>query len=108
MATSTFLRDYLGRALVNGNPGVTDPVLDFIGRLTQAGNVDFIGRDLAQGPVTAWTVSTAYAVGDLVKLTGLEILEATVAGTSDATTEPTPPGVGNSVVDGTVTWLQIR
>jgi hypothetical protein len=58
-----------------------------------------------------WAATTAYVVEDLVKrLTGSGIFwfKATVAGTS-AGTEPTWPTVlGNTVVDGTVTWKAIR
>jgi hypothetical protein len=58
-----------------------------------------------------WAATHAYVVGDLVKrLTGTGIFwfKATVAGTS-AGTEPTWPTVlGNTVVDGTVTWKAIR
>lgn len=57
-------------------------------------------------PPPAWEAETAYDLGDLVSLTGGEVLEVTEAGTSD-TTEPAAPGVGNTVVDGTVTWQQI-
>ena len=59
----------------------------------------------------AWAATTAYVVENLVKrLTGSGIFwfKATVAGTS-AGTEPTWPTVlGNTVVDGTVTWKAIR
>jgi hypothetical protein len=58
-----------------------------------------------------WTATTAYVVGDLVqRLTGTGIFwfKATVAGTSDVA-EPTWPTVlGNTVVDGTVTWKAIH
>ena len=45
MATSTHTHDYLGRALQNANPGVTDPVLDYLGRDTTA-TADYLGRAL--------------------------------------------------------------
>lgn len=58
-----------------------------------------------------WADSTAYALGALVqRLTGAGIFwfKATVAGTSGVA-EPTWPTVlGNTVVDGTVTWKAIR
>jgi hypothetical protein len=43
MATSTHTHDYLGRELANATPGTTDPVRDFLGRITTA-TVDYIGR----------------------------------------------------------------
>jgi hypothetical protein len=46
MATSTDTVDYLGRALQNASPGVTDPVLDYMGREIGA-DVDFLGRATA-------------------------------------------------------------
>lgn len=48
MAATTHTHDYLGRELQNPDPGVTDPVLDFLGRdiVNGAGATDFIGRDL--------------------------------------------------------------
>jgi hypothetical protein len=46
MATTTDTHDYLGRALQNATPGVTDPVLDYLGRETLTGDVDYMGRDL--------------------------------------------------------------
>lgn len=45
MATSLHTHDYIGRALANATPGTTDPVRDFLGRLTTA-TVDFLGRTL--------------------------------------------------------------
>jgi hypothetical protein len=45
MATSTHTHDYLGRALANASPGITDPVLDFLGREVSA-TADFLGRNL--------------------------------------------------------------
>lgn len=106
MATTTFTADYLGRDLINPSPGVSDAA-DYVGRDVLVGDVDYMGRALTGGPPPpAWAATTAYSVDDQVTLTGGEILEATVAGTSDAT-EPAPPGIGNTVVDGTVTWQQI-
>jgi hypothetical protein len=62
--------------------------------------------EIANAPL--WTVATAYLVGAVVKLTGGARLEATVAGTSHATTMPTPPGaVGGTVTDNTVTWRRV-
>lgn len=56
----------------------------------------------------AWTLSTDYLLGDRVLLATGELLQVTVAGTSDAT-EPTAPTVtGRTVEDGTVTWQRIE
>ena len=55
----------------------------------------------------AWAAETDYEVGEEVSLTGGEILEATVAGTS-GTTEPTAPAtVGGTVTDGDVEWVRV-
>lgn len=105
MATTTFTADYLGRDLVNPTPGTSDAT-DFVGRDVLAGDVDYMGRGLTGQPPPAWQAETAYVVGDQVTLSGGEVLEATADGTS-GTTEPAPPGVGNTVTDGTVTWQQI-
>lgn len=56
MATTLHTHDYLGRALQNDIPGVTDPVLDFIGRETAEDETDFLGRAL-QGAPTPGSVS---------------------------------------------------
>jgi len=47
MATTTDTVDYLGRALQNASPGVTDPVLDYMAREIQAGDLDYMGRATA-------------------------------------------------------------
>jgi hypothetical protein len=44
MATTTHTHDYMGRALINANPGTTDPAKDYMGRNTGASNVDYMGR----------------------------------------------------------------
>lgn len=56
---------------------------------------------------TAWAATTAYIIGDRVRLAGGEFVEVTVAGTS-AGAEPTAPlALAGTVVDGTVTWKLI-
>ena len=53
-----------------------------------------------------WSGSTAYAVGESVEPTvgNTYRYECTVAGTSAATQPTWPTTIGNTVVDGTVTW----
>jgi hypothetical protein len=56
-----------------------------------------------------WKAARTYAVGDicfskLIATDSYKYFECTVAGTSGAT-EPTWPAVGNTVTDGTVTWI---
>lgn len=46
MATTLNTADYMGRLLQNATPGTTDPVLDYLGREVDTGNVDYMGRDL--------------------------------------------------------------
>lgn len=103
MATTLRRRDHLLRSLANATPGTTDPVLDTFGRV--ATNTDFLGR---ANTGAAWIAATVYAAGAVVTevLTG-KVLQATVGGTSHATTEPVAPGYGDTVVDNTVTWVQI-
>jgi|SRR5690606_21856858 len=111
MATTTFTADYLGRDLINPSPGTSDAT-DYVGRDVQTGDVDYMGRDLTDNQPpdppepSVWQAETAYSTGDQVTLGGGEVLEATAGGTS-GTTEPTPPGVGETVTDGTVTWQQL-
>lgn len=59
-------------------------------------------------PVSTWTTLTGYLVGDFIIPTSVNghVYEATIAGTSDVG-EPVFPTDGSTVVDGTVTWLDI-
>lgn len=41
--TTLNTKDYLGRPLANASPGITDPVLDYLGR-EMVGDVDYLGR----------------------------------------------------------------
>ena len=53
---------------------------------------------------TAWAATTAYALGDRVKIAAGQFLEATVAGTSAAVVPVVPADIDGTVSDGTVTW----
>lgn len=55
----------------------------------------------------AWAATTEYAVGERALLGSGAVLEATVAGTSDATEPAAPAFVGETVTDGTVTWKRV-
>ena len=46
MATTTRTKDYMGVALINANPGTTDPAKDYMGRNVDTGNKDYMGRAL--------------------------------------------------------------
>lgn len=98
MATTTFRRDHLRRAVVDP----TGTATDFVGRLTTA-TVDYMGRELYS---TVFAGTTAVALGDIVETAAGEVYEVTVAGTT-AAGEPAAPGVGETVVSGTATLLQL-
>lgn len=99
MATTTFRRDSLQRKILN--PGTT--ATDYLGRLTTS-TADYLGRQLY---ATDYAISTAYTLGQYVQIiaTGI-VYQCTVAGTSAAST-PTAPGVGQTVVSGGATFLQL-
>ena len=84
MTTTTKQGDYLGRSLVNHNPGTSDAT-DFLGRSVVAGDKDSTGRSLAnnpQYPPVDRANSTAYSVGQRVKLAGVnEVQSITVTAT---------------------------
>jgi len=66
-----------------------------------------VSNVVVEANAPAWTVATAYQVGDIVKPTtgsNLHYYRCTAAGTSHAATEPTCPTNGSTVSDGTVTW----
>src|SRR5512139_259924 len=112
MTTSTKRKDYLGRWLVNANPG-TSAATDFVGRGVASGTTDFLGRALAFNNPSAWATGASKNAGDYVKpLTGTNydaVYVALDAGTTDGATEPTwPTTVGATVVDNagvnSITW----
>lgn len=88
MTTTTKLGDYLGRALVNDNPGASNAT-DFLGRPVTAGNKDSVGRALvnnAQFPPPDRANTTAYTVGQRVKVKGTdEVQTLTVTATGGNT-----------------------
>lgn len=49
MATTTKTKDFLSRALINDNPGTTDPAQDYLGRnivTDPPDDADYLGRAL--------------------------------------------------------------
>lgn len=99
MATTTFLRDYLWRRVVNPGTNATDAM----GRATTS-TVDYSGRALfgALAPTSA----TAVTLGTRYQHSTGPLLEVTVAGTTGAG-EPALPGFGLTVTSGTATFRQI-
>jgi len=70
----------------------------------------FLGVDVINGSVwvpdhNLWQAATSYPAGTIVRLSTNEILEVTVAGISGSS-QPSPPDIGETVVDGTVIWLR--
>lgn len=59
----------------------------------------------------AWTASTAYSIGDVVRAAALQptglVFRCTVAGTSGSAQPPWPTDIGSTLTDGTVTWQAI-
>jgi lambda family phage minor tail protein L len=56
----------------------------------------------------AWSASTAYAVGDVVRASSLQasglVFYCAIAGTSAASQPAWPTDIGSIIVDGTITW----
>jgi hypothetical protein len=94
MATTTFREDYLGRDL----QAPTVNALDFLGR-TVTGTVDSAGRPLRR---VLRPVSGAVTLNQEIQVTDGKKYIVTVAGTTGAS-DPAPPAVGATVVDGTAT-----
>jgi hypothetical protein len=97
MAVTSFREDYLGRDLQA--PGTN--ALDHLGRATTA-TVDSTGRALRR---VIRPISAAVTLGQEIQVTDGKKYLVTVAGTTGAT-DPTPPAVGATVVDGTATLLR--
>jgi hypothetical protein len=73
-STTTKLGDFLGRSLVNDNPG-TSTATDFLGRSATGTDKDFLGRSLVNTPLYPppdRANSTAYTAGQRVKQKGTD------------------------------------
>lgn len=99
MATTTLREDYLGRDL----QAPTVNALDHLGRATTA-TVDSTGRALRR---VIRPVSAAVTLGQEIQVTDGKKYVVTVAGTTGAS-DPTPPAIGATVVDGTATLLRTK
>jgi hypothetical protein len=100
VATTTLREDFLGRDL----QAPTVNALDHLGRPVTS-TADGVGRALrrANRPVTG-----AVTLGqELQANAGGQKYVVTVAGTTGAS-DPTPPAVGATVVDGTATLLRTK
>lgn len=99
--TSTGVPVPVTEVLVGPAPGSTRP--------DQLGTLDLgVTRDTL-APIPLWTPATSYAAWTIVQTIGgpaTEYLRVEIAGVSGGV-EPVKPGVGNTVVDGTVTWLSL-
>lgn len=65
---------------------------------------DIVNPGTGEAPAL-WAANTVYLINNQVSLSDASVLQCVAGGTSDAL-EPTAPGVGNTVTDGTVEWLQ--
>jgi hypothetical protein len=92
--TTTYREDWLGRDLQT--PGTNS--LDHLGRATTS-TVDSLGRSLRR---VIRPVSAAVTLGQEIQVTDGKKYVVTVAGTTGAS-DPTPPAVGATVVDGSAT-----
>lgn len=79
---------------------------DFVQQRSHAGRNLVVDHGFEMLPKSQWTKSTAYVVDDMIVTADLNgyIYKCTVAGTSGATAPVWPTVIGNTVVDGTVTW----
>lgn len=107
MATTTKLQDYRGCWITNGTPGST-AATDDLGRSVAASDKDYLGRSLIFDNPSTWVQTTAYSLNGYVRLSGGAILQATSGGTSVTGSAPSPPAVGGTVTDGTVTWKRVH
>jgi hypothetical protein len=94
MATTTFREDYLGRDL----QAPTVNALDYLGRAVTA-TADTAGRGLRR---VIRPVSSAVTLNQELQVADGKKYVVTVAGTTGAS-DPTPPAIGATVVDGGAT-----
>jgi hypothetical protein len=94
MATTNLREDYLGRDL----QAPTVNALDYLGRVVTA-TADTAGRSLRR---VIRPISAAVTLNQEIQVADGKKYIVTVAGTTGAS-DPTPPAVGATVVDGTAT-----
>jgi hypothetical protein len=99
VATTNLREDFLGRDL----QAPTTNSLDSLGRVTTS-TTDFLGRGLRR---VIRPVSGAVTLGQELQTTAGTKYVVTVAGTTGAS-DPTPPAVGATVVDGSATLRRQR
>jgi hypothetical protein len=99
VATTIYREDFLGRDL----QAPTVNALDFLGR-TVAATTDVAGRSLRR---VIRPVSAAVTLNQELQVADGKKYIVTVAGTTGAS-DPTPPAVGSTVVDGTATLRRQR
>lgn len=103
MATSLLAEGYLGRSLINGTPGTTNPVTDYMGRATTA-TVDYMGQALTCAP---WPGAVPVTLGTTYYISGGRIF-VSVAGTPAAGAPTIPGSIGGTVVSGTATFTRYK
>jgi hypothetical protein len=99
MATTTLRRDYLLRRLVNP----ASDSRDHLNRVTTA-TVDHLGRAIV---ARTWPGAVAAVLGEYVDIVATRIVYQAISTGTYAAGDPTAPGVGNTVVSGTVTLRQM-
>lgn len=103
MATSLLAEGYLGRSLVNGTPGTTNPVTDYLGVVTTS-TTDWLGRVLTCAP---WFGAVPVTLNTTYYISGGRIY-VSVAGTPAAGAPTIPGSVGGTVVSGTATFTRYK
>lgn len=99
MATTTAREDYLGRDLI----APTVNAKDYLGRAVTS-TMDASGRPLRR---QARSNTAAVTLGQELQFSGGTKYTVAIAGTTSGS-EPTPPAVGSTVVDGTATLLRTK
>jgi hypothetical protein len=99
MAVTSMREDFLGRDL----QAPTVNALDYLGRAVSA-TADTAGRPLRR---VIRPISSAVTLNQEIQVVGGQKYTVVVAGTT-AASDPTPPAVGATVVDGTATLRRTK
>lgn len=106
MVSTTKGGDFLGRALVNDNPGASD-AKDYLGRNVTASNKDFMGRllvDNASYPPALLARNTAVTLGQQRRLVGTKEVQ-TITATGTPVGNPTMSVTKNGVTRTTPNFV---